>query len=153
MSHRLNRGNASRLLLGLLAATLTNLSPVSAHKVEISGDVGATLHVEPNDNPQAGKAALTWFALTRKGGEVIPLEQCDCELAVFAEPQNQSTQPLLQPPLKPVSSEGYKNIPGAEIVFPKPGTYQVQLKGNPKAGASFKPFELNFNVTVASRAR
>lgn len=150
MSHRLNRGNAAWLLLGLLAATLTNTSPVSAHKVEISGDVGATLHIEPNDNPQAGKAALTWFALTRKGGEVIPLEQCDCELAVYAEPRNQSTQPLLQPPLKAVSSEGYKNIPGAEIVFPKPGAYQVELKGTPKAGASFKPFELNFNVTVAS---
>lgn len=151
MSHLPNPGRQTQwLLLGLLVATVTTISPVSAHKVQISGDVGGTLHIEPNDNPQAGKAALTWVALTRKGGQVIPLQQCNCQLAVYAEPRTQGAKPLLQPPLKAMSSEGYKSIPGAEIVFPKPGSYQVELKGTPKAGASFKPFQLNFNVTVAA---
>jgi hypothetical protein len=151
MSHLPNPGrHAQWLLLGLLTATVTNISPVFAHKVQISGDVGGTLHIEPNDNPQAGKAVLTWVALTRKGGQVIPLQQCNCQLAVYAEPRTQGSKPLLQPPLKAMSSEGYRNIPGAEIVFPKPGSYQVELKGTPKAGASFKPFQLNFNVTVAA---
>jgi hypothetical protein len=147
MSHLISPGSTKWFLLSLLVATVTT-SPVSAHKVQISKDVGGTLHIEPNDNPQAGKAALTWFALTRKGGHVIPLQQCNCQLAVYAEPRKGS-KPLLQPPLKAVSSGGYKNIPGAEIVFPKPGSYQLELRGTPKAGVNFQPFQLNFNVTVA----
>lgn len=148
-----NLGNNRWLLLSVLVATVTTITPVLAHKVEISGDVGGTIHIEPNDSPQAGKAALTWVALTRKGGQVIPLQQCNCQLTVYSQPRTKNASPLLQPPLKAVSTEGYKNIPGAEIVFPKPGAYQVELKGTPKAGASFKPFVLNFDVTVASRTQ
>lgn len=149
MSHLLSRGNCTKwLLLGWLATTVIT-TPVSAHKVQTAKDVGGTLHIEPNDNPQAGKAALTWIVLTRKGGKTIPLQQCKCQLAVYAEPRTQASAPLLQPPLKAVSVEGYKNIPGAEIVFPKPGSYLLQLSGTPSDGASFKPFQLNFQVTVA----
>lgn len=150
MSHLPSQSKSGKwLLLSLLVTTVTSISPVSAHKVEISKDVGGTLHIEPNDSPQAGKATLTWVALTRKGGQVIPLQQCNCQLAVYAEPR-QGSSPMMQPPLKAISSEGYKGIPGAEIVFPKAGAYQLELKGTPKAGTSFKPFVLNFKVTVAS---
>lgn len=140
-------------LFVVLAATVTSVTPASAHKVEISGDVGGTIHLEPNDNPQAGKATLTWIALTRKGGQTIPLQQCNCQLAVYAEPRQQYATPLLQPSLRAVTAEKYQGIPGAEIVFPKPGAYQVELKGSPKAGANFKPFQLNFNVIVATGLR
>lgn len=138
------------LLLGLIVTNETFLLPVSAHKVEILEDVGGTLHIEPNDNPQAGKAALTRIALTRKGGQVIPLEQCNCQLAVYPEPHSEDSPPLLKPPLKAVSAEGYEGIPGAEIVFPKAGIYELELSGTPKAGATFKPFQLNYEVTVAA---
>lgn len=150
MSHLLNSAKHTKLLLlGLFVAILTN-TPAIAHKVEIAKDVGGTLHIEPNDNPQAGKATLTWIALTRKGGQVIPLGQCNCQLAVYAEPRTQATKPLLQPSLKAVSREKYQSIPGADIIFPKPGAYQLELKGTPKAGGNFQPFVLNFPVTVAS---
>ena len=137
------------LLLSLLVTILTNTDAI-AHKVQIAKDVGGTIHIEPNDNPQAGKAALTWIALTRKGGQVIPLEQCNCQLAVYSEPRTQASKPLLQPSLKAVSREKYKGIPGADIVFPKPGAYQLELKGTPKAAGNFQPFLLNFKITVAS---
>ena len=149
MSHLLSPGKCTKwILLPWLAATMTT-TPVAAHKVQTAGDVGGTLHIEPNDNPQAGKAALTWIALTRKGGQVIPLQQCNCQLAVYAQPRTKSSSPLLQPPMKAVSVERYKNVPGAEIVFPKPGSYLLELEGTPKAGDNFKPFQLNFQVTVA----
>lgn len=138
------------LVLCLIVTNETFLLPVSAHKAEIAEDVGGTLHIEPNDNPQAGKAALTRIALTRKGGQVIPLEQCNCQLAVYAEPHSEASPPLLKPPLKAVSAEGYEGIPGAEIVFPKAGIYKLELSGTPKAGATFKPFQLNYEVTVAA---
>jgi hypothetical protein len=117
--------------------------------VEVAEDVGATLHIEPNDTPTAGKPTPVWFALTRKGGKVIPLEQCNCQLAVKSEPHTPGSPPLLNPPLKPVSAERYQGIPGAEITFPKPGAYQLHLSGKPADGESFQPFELNFDVTVA----
>lgn len=133
------------LLLGLL------ITPVLAHNVKVSKDVAATFHLEPNHSPQAGETAQVWFALTRQGGQIIPLQQCDCQLAVYWQPQSENT-PLLQPPLKAVSVERYQGIPAANFVFPKAGAYQLKLSGTPKAGANFTPFELNFNVTVASRA-
>lgn len=145
-----SRGKTIKCLLSvsLLVTAFTNVLPVFAHKVQVAKDVGGTLHVEPNDNPQAGKPALAWIALTRKGGQLIPLEQCNCQIAVYAEPHSDGSPPLLQPSLKAVSAEGYKGVPGAEIVFPKAGAYEIELSGTPKAGASFKPFQLNYPVTV-----
>ncbi|MCC5622331.1 hypothetical protein [Nostoc sp. CHAB 5715] len=137
------------LFLSCLVISITNLSPASAHKVEVAGDVGGTLHIEPNDNPRAGEPSQAWFALTRRGGRVIPLSQCNCQLAVYAQPYAAGEPPLLEPQLEPVAAERYQGIPGAEVVFPKPGIYQLQLNGKPVSGARFKPFEFKFEVTVA----
>ncbi|MBD2677168.1 MULTISPECIES: hypothetical protein [Nostoc] len=149
--HYLNKGTIKYLLfLSCLAIPITNLYPAAAHKVEVSGDVGGTLHIEPNDNPRAGEPSQAWFALTRRGGKVIPLAQCNCQLAVYAEPYAAGEPALLEPTLKAVAVERYQGIPGAEIVFPKPGLYQLELNGKPASGARFKPFEFKFEVTVAA---
>jgi hypothetical protein len=124
----------------------------SAHTVKIAGDVGATLHIEPNDQPQAGKPAQAWFALTRKGGKAIALKDCDCQLAIYAQPYTGGEPPLLEPPLKPITADRYQGTPGADIAFPKPGAYQLALRGKPIGRENFKPFELKFEVTVAASA-
>lgn len=140
----------SKISLSLMfgAIALGNSLPISAHEVEISEEVGATLHIEPNDTPKAGELSQTWFALTREGGEPIPLDKCDCKLSIYPEPK--SSQPILQPILKPISTEGYKNIPSAEVTFPKVGIYNLEITGKPIGGEDFKPFKLNFKVTVAT---
>ncbi|MDZ7961246.1 MAG: hypothetical protein RMY34_25760 [Aulosira sp. DedQUE10] len=150
MFPQLSHAKSSIPLVCLLVLSLTPLNAASAHTVKISADVGGTLHIEPNDNPQAGQAAQAWFALTRNGGKAIALKECDCRLAVYAEPHTPKEPPLLEPPLKPVSAERYQDTPGAEITFPKAGAYQLALTGKPTTGGSFKPFELKFQVTVAS---
>ncbi len=138
--------NLGWLLLSVLVAT-----PVAAHTEKVSGDVGGLLHIEPHDNPIAGKPALAWLALTRKGGQLIPLSQCNCQLAVYPEPHTEGvTPPLLKPRLHAVSAEQYQGIPGTEIVFPKAGSYELEFSGTPKTGASFKPFELSYTVNVGS---
>jgi hypothetical protein len=136
-------------VLSCLMLGFTNVHPALAHKVQIAADVGATLHIEPNDTPRAGETAQAWFALTRKGGKAIPLAQCNCQLAVYAEPHPPGEPALLEPSLEPVNAERFQGIPGADITFPKPGIYLLQLTGKPKSGATFQPFEFNFNVTVA----
>ncbi|MBD2292094.1 hypothetical protein H6G06_01020 [Anabaena sphaerica FACHB-251] len=139
-----------KLLLLLFFISFTSLPVASAHTVKIAGDVGGTIHIEPNDNPLAGEPAETWFALTRKGGKVLPLKECNCQLAIYAEPHTPGEPALLEPPLKPVEVERYQGIPGAEITFPKPGVYELQLSGTPATADSFRPFELKFQVTVAA---
>lgn len=138
------------LVLSSLILSFADVPATYAHKVKVAADVGATLHLEPNDMPRAGENTQTWFALTRKGGQSIPLAQCDCQLAVFAEPHTPGEPALLEPALKPVNAERYQGVPGAEINFPKPGIYQLHLAGKPKSGAVFQPFQLNFEVTVAA---
>ncbi|MGK7891623.1 MAG: hypothetical protein AB4042_20020 [Leptolyngbyaceae cyanobacterium] len=120
-----------------------------AHQVEIAGDVGGTIHIEPNDTPRAGEEALTWFALTKRGGQVIPLSSCDCSLAVYRRPYRQGDEAIATPSLRAISAEGYNGIPGADIVFPNPGAYELVLTGEPLTAGAFSSFELIFSVTVA----
>ena len=130
------------------SAPQLNSISVLAHQIELSGDVAATFHLEPNHNPRAGEPAKVWFSLTRRGGEIIPLEQCNCKLGVYTQPYKQGDKPLMQPPLKAVSAERFKGIPGADIVFPKAGIYELELSGAAKSAANFKPFKLSYKVTV-----
>ena len=134
------------LIAGLLV--LTTPLPSVAHKVEIQNDVGATLHIEPDDIPKAGAPSDLWFALTQAGGTVIPLESCDCSFTVY----DGSGTAIAMPSLEPVSAEGYADIPGASVTFPEVGAYELVLTGAPADGEQFTPFELRFDVTVAARA-
>ncbi|TAG95786.1 MAG: hypothetical protein EAZ09_07515 [Oscillatoriales cyanobacterium] len=156
MFHLSNKSKTLGLLvfLGLLIESgifpipQLNSTLVLAHEVEVSADVAATFHLEPNHNPRAGETAKIWFALTRRGGQIIPLEQCNCKLAIYPKGYKQGDKPLMEPPLKAVSAERYKGIPGANIVFPKAGIYELKLSGSAKTAANFKPFELTYTVTV-----
>jgi hypothetical protein len=69
--------NDKRVYLITAETAVLTVNSVFAHEVEVSGDVAATFHLEPNHNPRAGEKSRVWFALTRKGGQIIPLEQCN----------------------------------------------------------------------------
>jgi hypothetical protein len=120
-----------------------NNYPLIAHTVKTSSNVAATFHLEPSHNPKAGEKSIAWFALTKAGGEIIPLGDCDCQLALL-----QSGTPIAAGAMKPIDAEQYKDIPGGEVVFPKVGIYTLELVGQPKTGDAFKPFKLSYEVTV-----
>ncbi|GAB4155199.1 MAG: hypothetical protein Fur0046_35120 [Cyanobacteria bacterium J069] len=122
--------------------------PSIAHQVQVSGDVGGTVHIEPRDNPRAGTANSVWFALARRGGQTIPLSACNCQLAVYAQPRRQGDAPILSPALQAVSAEGREGVPGATVTFPRAGAYELVLRGRPVTSGAFTPFELRFLVTV-----
>lgn len=155
MLHRLGQANLNRirllpisLLIALSGAFVTQPQPL-AHEVQLSNEVGGTLHIEPNDNPKAGTASLTWIALTRRGGQPIPLADCSCKLSVYAQPYSAGDAPIQQPTLSATSAEGRAGIPSATITFPLAGAYELVLQGSPTAAGAFSPFELRFAVTVA----
>ena len=131
----------------LLAPLLLTI-PVLAHNVEISNQVAGTLHIEPDDNPRMGEQVQAWFALTSRGGEIIPLSQCDCQLSVYAVPRNQEAQPILTPSLHAINVGQYQEIPGAWITFPKIGAYELEIAGTADNGADFPDFNLNYTVNV-----
>lgn len=122
--------------------------PVIAHNVEISNEVAATFHITPNHNPKAGKPTQAWFALTRRGGKNIPLSECNCVLRVYTVPRVTDAQAILKPELKAINVEKYQEIPGSEIIFPKAGAYELEIKGTAKDNSSFLPFELTYTVNV-----
>jgi len=121
----------------------------AAHEVEVSGDVGGTMHIEPNDSPKAGAASLTWFALNRRGGQPIRLSDCNCSLAVYAQPRRPGDAPIQQLSLTAKTVEGRSGVPSANITFPRVGAYDLVLKGQPVTSGDFSAFELRFPVTVA----
>lgn len=134
----------------LTASLLTGLAalPGLAHDVQVAKDVGATLHIEPNDTALAGTPTEVWFALTKAGGTVIPLAACDCSLTLY----HRDDTALANPNLTPVSAEGFNGIPGATVTFPEVGAYELVLEGEPKDDAQFTPFQLSFEITVAGNA-
>ncbi|MEM0981270.1 MAG: hypothetical protein AAGH78_13475, partial [Cyanobacteria bacterium P01_H01_bin.58] len=66
--------NYQPLIIGTLCSLIS--LPAIAHQVQVADDVGATLHIEPDDIPKAGAPTEVWIALTQPGGVVIPLETC-----------------------------------------------------------------------------
>jgi hypothetical protein len=129
----------------VLIISLAAISPAAAHTVKTDGNVGATFHIEPDHNPRAGKPAQAWFALTRQGGQLIPLEACQCRLLVY---RSSEKIPIFTPTLTSFRADQYRNIPGAAIMFPDAGVYTLELSGSPKAKAAFDPFKLVYSVTV-----
>lgn len=143
MSH-FNLLKASSLIL---VSTFIAL-PVIAHNVEISKEIAATFHITPNHNPKAGERAQAWFALTRRGGKSVSLSECSCSLNIYAIPRAADAEPVLQPELIPIDVEKYEEIPGANVVFPQAGAYELEISGTAKGDSSFSPFELTYTVNV-----
>jgi hypothetical protein len=126
-----------------LCFSLFPLHPILAHTVKTAADVAATFHLEPSHNPKAGEPASVWFALTKIGGEIVPLQDCDCKLVV-----QQFGKAIAQPTLKAINAEQYQGIPGSTITFPAVGIYKLELTGQPKQDNAFQPFQLSYEVTV-----
>ncbi len=126
--------------------------PAPAHKIERSGNVAGTWHLEPNHSPRAGEPARVWVALTQSGGTAIPLEQCDCQLVVYDANRPQAGA-ILIPTLQALSPEAFRGIPGADLTFPRVGEYRLVLTGNPKVPGHFTPFQLSYTTVVAAGSR
>lgn len=129
--------------LGREAGDLNLSQPAFAHNVQTSGNVASLFHLEPNHNPRAGEPAKVWFALTKQGGEEIPLDQCNCQITVY---ENQKV--ISQPPLNPLKAEKYQGLPSAAVLFPRAGLYKVEIKGQPKQENAFDAFQFAYEVTV-----
>ena len=71
-------------------------------------------------------------------------------MAVFSKPRKPTDKPILQPSVQAINAEKYQGIPGANIIFPSVGLYQLELNCTPKTEGDFWAFTMNYDVTVAT---
>lgn len=116
-----------------------------AHEVRTSQEVGGTIHIEPNDRPVAGKKTRIWIALTKRGGEVIAYEKCNCRMEVRSL-TDKSIKFTVSDSLAIL--ERYLGLSSKEVTFPQVGRYELKLIGLPRNDANFQPFELTFTTNV-----
>ena len=136
-----------RLYLSGLITLMLLPKPAWGHKVKTDAQVGATIHFEPNDQPKSLESTKVWFALTKKGGTIIPLKDCQCQLQIKQLPGNQQ---LATPQLQAINAEKYQDIPSATVLFPQAGVYTLELTGQSVKPGDFQPFKLQFETTVAT---
>ncbi|MBI4783906.1 MAG: hypothetical protein HY785_21690 [Oscillatoriophycideae cyanobacterium NC_groundwater_1537_Pr4_S-0.65um_50_18] len=132
-------------VFGIAFAPLIGTLPSIAYRQQVasSNSVGASIHLEPNDTPQANQASPMQFVLTQRGGGLIPPESCACQVAIY----NSANQTIAQNiPLSTASTKASQAIE-AMITFPAADSYTVVLSGQSKDD-TFQPFELIFPVIV-----
>lgn len=113
---------------------------VSAHELQTDGNIGAVLHIEPDDEPAANELQsfdLYFQSLTGK----FNLYNCDCKLAL-----SQDWQTIYQSPLNTKSSTLSEN----PYTFNKGGLYTLTVTGRPKNQPDFDSFKLEYNINTAS---
>jgi hypothetical protein len=134
---------------GLFFTSLLLLLPATAHELQTDGDVGALMHIQPDDNPRAKVFTTAWFGLVQRGGTPIPLSQCACSLQIYVGEPQPGQKPVLTPKLqerKVQDGIGSQTKLTAQLKFPRTGAYTMVLAGKPKATASFPVFRLSWVV-------
>lgn len=125
--------------LGWLLALLLAAAPALAHDLARDGNVGALLHLEPDDAPRPHTPSRAWFEVNGRGAGAITLTHCACTLGVYAGQARAA--PISTPRL---ITE--KNRLRADLIFPAAGAYALVLSGQPRSGANFAPFRLEWVV-------
>ena len=133
------------LLSFITLAMITTATVAIAHEVRTSQEVGGTIHIEPNDRPVVGKKTRIWIALTKRGGEVIAYEKCNCRMEVRSL-TDKSIKFTVSDSLAIL--ERYLGLSSKEVTFPQVGRYELKLIGLPRNDANFQPFELTFTTNV-----
>lgn len=117
-----------------------------AHILKTDGDIGAVLHIDPDDDPIAGEQTSFFFEFKDKQNKFTP-QGCDCTFYIIQEGKQIFSQPLFQNNID-------QGLYSASIffTFPKKDVYQVKLTGKPILPDAFEPFSLVYDVQVARQS-
>ena len=127
-------------LLAILSA-----SPSYAHVLQSNNDIGAVLHITPDDDPIAGAVSNFFFSFKDKNNAFI-LSQCVCEMKILQGEKEIYSQPLIQ------RYENSESDATASYTFPQKNIYTIQVSGKPIGGNAFKTFTLTYPIRVEKEA-
>ena len=130
------------IILFFALGFLTTANPVQAHFLATDKNIGAVLHVDPNDSPIAGEQASFFFELKDKQNKLTP-KKCDCTFEIDENGQAIYSQPLFQSNKKPSLSNA-----SVFYTFPKIDVYTIKIIGKPHTSGEFQSFILSWNFRV-----
>ncbi len=134
-----------KLILLPLFTTLFFLSPLPAyaHILKTDGNIGAVLHIDPDDDPFVGQQASFFFEFKDKQNKFTP-QNCDCTFSITEDGKEIFSQPLFQNNSSP-------SLDNASVffTFPEKNVYQVKVTGKPNPADAFQKFTLTYDVRVA----
>lgn len=121
----------------LLLPQITN-----AHFLETDNNIGAILHVDPNDDPTVGKQASFFFDFKDKQNK-FRADSCNCVFLIKENGKEIFSQPLFQNNATP-SLENTSVF----YTFPKIDVYEVVVSGKPTVSGTFQSFRLSWNFRI-----
>lgn len=126
----------------VLAIFLVTVRKAEAHMLKTDGDIGAVIHVDPDDNPIAGEQSQLYFDVKDKTGKLSP-KNCECTVHIL-----QGDRTLTSIPLYRDSSQVNREHAVATYVFKTRGIYTILLEGKPQHENDFQPFVLSYDIRV-----
>jgi len=135
------------LKLVLIVLVISNLSlginVVSAHVLKTDGNIGAVMHVNPDDDPIAGLDSSFYFEFKDKSGKFDPAK-CDCNAVILENGKELFKTAIFAQSASLTSSSFTFN-------FPEKNVYQLKVIGTANDN-SFQNFTLNYDIRVAKDA-
>jgi hypothetical protein len=120
-------------MLAALAATVLLAIPAYAHQTVSSNGARVTMHVEPNDEPEAGQAtAIRVLKVAVPRGARFTYRSCSCRLKIT----NSSGRVL---------TDRRMNTK-ATFTFPSTGAYRLTYSGRYTKSGSRKKFAASFAI-------
>jgi hypothetical protein len=139
--------NKHRLwIAGLLVLAIAATG--QTHELKANKQVGALMHIQPDDSPQVGVQTIAWFGLVKRGGEPVRLAECECGLSIY-KGKAAAGKATVTPSLREGRVEGEvgnKDRLLADVTFPQAGPYTLVLTGKPKESGRFAPFKFKWVV-------
>lgn len=116
---------------------------VSAHSTVYDGEVGALLHIDPDDDPIISEPATLYFHWESEDSDFY-FENCGCTIDILLQGKS-----LYSNSLELVSDKSFGNETRAlSFTFPKKGLYVITVKGNALKDNTKTPFNLQYEVRV-----
>lgn len=109
-------------------------STISAHILETSSDIGAVLHIEPDDDPYAKIPSQIYFDIKDKSNR-FNFISCECVFTVEVNDKKIHSQKALSESIT--------------YTFPEKGIYKISLEGRPIDSGNFTAFKLTYDIRVS----
>lgn len=120
-----------------------NTQSAVAHILESNGSVGAVLHIDPEDDPIAGKPSSLFFEFKDTIQKFTP-QNCTCTFSILENGKQIFTEPLFQDNQDPSLTSA-----SVSYTFPQKDVYQIKIVGKPSIPNDFQPFILSYDIRVA----
>lgn len=120
---------------------------VNAHVLEADQTIGAVIHIDPDDDPIAGRVSTFYFEFKDKTNRFTP-QECECSVTIYQGEKSIYTQELYDHENEHDLINPSLSSPSFSYTFQQKDLYRVELSGRPRTAGDFDEFVLNYDVRV-----